>query len=109
MQNTFLGLPLVLIPEQVKLLLELGVIIIKHSATAQLEYAESIVEGSKVGEAEEDIGLESEEWEWPSTEEEILKFGVFKDLYNKEYYITPGLKFGGDYLLYPGTYKKFYT
>ncbi|OMJ09720.1 hypothetical protein AYI70_g10765 [Smittium culicis] len=102
MQNTFLGLPLVLIPEQVKLLLELGVIYIKHSATAQLEYAESIVEGSKFAEAEE----ESEEWEWPSTEEEILKYGVFKDLYSKEYYITPGLKFGGDYLLYPGTCKK---
>ena len=32
-----------------------------------------------------------------------LKYRVFCDLWRKGYYLTNGLKYGGDYLVYPGT------
>lgn len=38
----------------------------------------------------------------------LEKFAAFKDLWAKKYYITPGIKFGGDYLLYPGILHKFW-
>ena len=36
----------------------------------------------------------------PATETEKLKYAVFHDLWLKGYYITSGLKYGGDYLVY---------
>ncbi|XP_014219165.1 tRNA-splicing endonuclease subunit Sen34 [Copidosoma floridanum] len=39
---------------------------------------------------------------FPSTDEEVLKYKVFKDMWEKGYYITSGQKFGCDYLAYPG-------
>ncbi|XP_022203228.1 tRNA-splicing endonuclease subunit Sen34 [Nilaparvata lugens] len=48
-------------------------------------------------------------WSYPSTETEKLKYAVFKDLWNKGYYITSGQKFGGDYLVYPGDPVKFHS
>ena len=36
----------------------------------------------------------------PSLQE--LRCRVFKDLWTKGYYLTAGLKYGGDYLVYPG-------
>ncbi|XP_065843655.1 tRNA-splicing endonuclease subunit Sen34-like [Oscarella lobularis] len=41
------------------------------------------------------------EWTYPSKEQEILKYSIFKDLWEKDYYIASGAKFGGDYLIYP--------
>ena len=41
---------------------------------------------------------------------ESLRYKVYLDLKNKGYYITPGLKYGADFLLYNGNnlnYKKF--
>lgn len=31
-----------------------------------------------------------------------LRYKVFKDLWYKGYHLTSGLKYGGDYLVYPG-------
>lgn len=42
------------------------------------------------------------QWTFPNTEEERYKMLVFEDLWNRGYYITPGAKFGGDFLAYPG-------
>ncbi|CAG8534597.1 10070_t:CDS:2 [Acaulospora colombiana] len=39
-------------------------------------------------------------WTWPQTEKEEHRYKVFCDLWKKGYYITSGVKFGGDYLLY---------
>jgi tRNA-splicing endonuclease subunit Sen34 len=36
----------------------------------------------------------------PATETERLKYAVFHDLWLKGYYLTSGLKYGGDYLVY---------
>ncbi|KAG9288520.1 hypothetical protein G9A89_015726 [Geosiphon pyriformis] len=41
-------------------------------------------------------------WTWPNTEKEKLHFKIFNDLWNRGYFITNGIKFGGDYLLYQG-------
>ncbi len=34
---------------------------------------------------------------------QVLKYTVFKDLWKKGFYVTAGLKFGGDYLVYEST------
>lgn len=41
------------------------------------------------------------DWNYPQTEEENLRYRVFKDLWEKNYYVTNGEKFGGDFLVYP--------
>ncbi|KAL1115608.1 hypothetical protein AAG570_005898 [Ranatra chinensis] len=49
------------------------------------------------------------DWNFPSTKEDKLKYEVFKNLWEKDYYVTPGQKFGGDYLIYPGDPVKFHA
>lgn len=42
------------------------------------------------------------EWSFPSSNSERLRYAVFRDLWEREYYISTGQKFGGDFLVYPG-------
>ncbi|XP_031557852.1 probable tRNA-splicing endonuclease subunit sen34 [Actinia tenebrosa] len=53
--------------------------------------------------------LVSQEWNYPGTEIEKLKYQVFLDLWEKGFYITPGSKFGGEFLAYPGDPIKFHS
>ena len=41
-------------------------------------------------------------WSYPETLHEKAKCAVFKDLWSKGNFLGGGLKFGGDYLVYPG-------
>lgn len=41
-------------------------------------------------------------WTFPTTGMEKLRYAVFKDLWEHHYYLTTGVKFGGDFLAYPG-------
>ncbi|KAJ7470599.1 hypothetical protein FB451DRAFT_1135967 [Mycena latifolia] len=41
-------------------------------------------------------------WEYPSTLHERAKCGVFRSLWEQGMYMGGGIKFGGDYLVYPG-------
>lgn len=41
-------------------------------------------------------------WSYPSDLIERAKCAVFRDLWDKGYYMGGGLKFGGDFLVYPG-------
>ena len=41
-------------------------------------------------------------WSYPSDLAERAKCAVFQDLWDKGYYMGGGLKFGGDFLVYPG-------
>ncbi|CAG8527339.1 4069_t:CDS:2 [Paraglomus occultum] len=41
-------------------------------------------------------------WTWPESDEDKTRYKVFKDIWEKGYYITSGSKFGSDYLAYPG-------
>lgn len=48
--------------------------------------------------AAKDAGI----WSYPSDLAERAKYAVFRDLWGKGYYMGGGLKFGGDFLVYPG-------
>ncbi|CAD7698974.1 unnamed protein product [Ostreobium quekettii] len=41
-------------------------------------------------------------WTYPSSELDKIRCIVFSDLHEKGFYMTGGLKFGGDWLAYPG-------
>ena len=41
-------------------------------------------------------------WNYPSTVGERAKCAVYRDLIEKGYFLGGGLKFGGDWLVYPG-------
>ena len=47
-------------------------------------------------------------WTYPSTLHERAKCGVFKGLWEQGYFMGGGIKFGGDYLVYPGAYYFIY-
>lgn len=42
-------------------------------------------------------------WDYPSTLQERARCGVFRSLWEQDYFMGGGIKFGGDYLVYPGT------
>ncbi|GFR24325.1 tRNA-splicing endonuclease subunit Sen34 [Trichonephila clavata] len=46
---------------------------------------------------------------FPSSEKEKLRYAVYKDLWEKNYYITAGVKFGGDFLVYEGDPLKYHA
>ncbi|EZA48854.1 hypothetical protein DMN91_005372 [Ooceraea biroi] len=46
--------------------------------------------------------MKTVEWKYPVTSNQQLKYKVYKDLWERNYYITSGEKFGGDFLVYPG-------
>ena len=47
-------------------------------------------------------------WSYPSNAEERARCEVFRDLWEKGYYMGGGGKFGGDWLVYPGAWTHFY-
>ena len=55
-------------------------------------HAYSTIQAAKV------VGI----WSYPSNLAERAKCAVFRDLWDKGYYMGGGLKFGGDFLVYPG-------
>jgi tRNA-splicing endonuclease subunit Sen34 len=48
-------------------------------------------------------------WTYPSTLSERARCGVFQDLWKQGNFIGGGIKFGGEYLIYPGKKKKSTT
>ncbi|PVU99868.1 hypothetical protein BB560_005432 [Smittium megazygosporum] len=84
-QNSLLGIPLSLLPEEIALLLE---------KVPDVDTVSNIHQGI--------IAQDTINYEWPKTEFDKIKKLVFSDLWNKGHYITSGLKFGGDYLVYNG-------
>ena len=43
-------------------------------------------------------------WSFPLTSEERARCGIFRALWEKGYYMGCGIKFGGEYLVYPGAF-----
>jgi tRNA-splicing endonuclease subunit Sen34 len=43
-------------------------------------------------------------WTYPETLQERAKCGVFRGLWEQGFFMGGGIKFGGDYLVYPGSY-----
>jgi tRNA-splicing endonuclease subunit Sen34 len=49
-----------------------------------------------------DSAREAGIWVFPSNLQERARCGVFRALWEKGYYLGNGVKFGGEYLVYPG-------
>ncbi|KAG6874082.1 hypothetical protein C0995_006939 [Termitomyces sp. Mi166 len=47
-------------------------------------------------------------WDYPSTLQERARCGVFRNLWERGYFMGGGIKFGGDYLVYPGLFLEVY-
>ncbi|KAI6131866.1 hypothetical protein EDD17DRAFT_1478101 [Pisolithus thermaeus] len=48
-------------------------------------------------------------WDYPTSPEERARCAVFRDLREKGYYLGIGIKFGGDYLVYPGDPLRYHS
>ncbi|KAF7796727.1 hypothetical protein EIP86_007910 [Pleurotus ostreatoroseus] len=48
-------------------------------------------------------------WTYPSTAHERAKCAVFQDLWAQGYYMGGGIKFGGDFLVYPGDPLRYHS
>jgi tRNA-splicing endonuclease subunit Sen34 len=55
------------------------------------------------------IARETGIWLYPSTLQERARCGVFRDLWEKGYYMGGGIKFGGEYLVYPGDPLRYHS
>lgn len=43
-------------------------------------------------------------WDYPATPAQRARCAVFRDLWEQGYFMGGGIKFGGEYLVYPGTF-----
>jgi len=48
-------------------------------------------------------------WSYPRTAKERAKCAVFRSLHSRGYFLGPGLKFGGDWLVYPGDPLRYHS
>lgn len=48
-------------------------------------------------------------WDYPSTLEERARCGVFSGLWKQGFFMGGGIKFGGDYLVYPGDPLRYHS
>ena len=46
--------------------------------------------------------VQTADWDFPETPQEIMRCQVFRNFWEQGYYLTSGSKFGGDFLAYPG-------
>jgi len=53
--------------------------------------------------------FESVAWLHPSTARERLKYAAFKHFWSSGLFVTNGVKFGGDFLVYPGDPTRFHS
>jgi len=56
-----------------------------------------------------DAAREAHVWSYPSNAEERARCEVFRDLWEKGYYMGGGSKFGGDWLVYPGDPLRYHS
>ncbi|KAF8843613.1 tRNA-intron endonuclease catalytic domain-like protein [Paxillus ammoniavirescens] len=48
-------------------------------------------------------------WDYPETPAEHARCGVFRDLWEQGYFMGGGIKFGGEYLVYPGDPLRYHS
>ncbi|KAF9069699.1 tRNA-intron endonuclease catalytic domain-like protein [Rhodocollybia butyracea] len=48
-------------------------------------------------------------WDFPSDLQDRARYGVFKDLWEQGYFMGGGIRFGGDYLVYPGDPLRYHS
>ena len=72
--------------------------IVIPASSSSLEWYDSSVCSYSTIEAAREAGV----WDYPSNLTERARCGVFKDLWKQGYFMGGGIKFGGEYLVYPG-------
>ena len=70
------------------------------ASSSSLEWYDSSMRSYSTIEAAREAGV----WDYPSDLTERARCGVFKDLWKQGYFMGGGIKFGGEYLVYPGIY-----
>ncbi|PPQ68492.1 hypothetical protein CVT26_003431 [Gymnopilus dilepis] len=79
-------------------------IVIPASATSHEWYSPESCTYTTI-EAAREAGV----WDYPSTLFERARCGVFKDLWKQGYFMGGGIKFGGEYLVYPGDPLRYHS
>jgi tRNA-splicing endonuclease subunit Sen34 len=131
MQNILHGLPLILLPEEVTLLLSLNAVrlvderrayrdateaeragachvVTQQAARIHLPTAtpdEAVWHEERCGDTAFDsweAAREAGVWVFPENALECRRFRVYRDLWERGWWLSSGLKFGGDYLAYEG-------
>jgi tRNA-splicing endonuclease subunit Sen34 len=74
--------------------------IVIPASSSSLEWYDSGVGSYSTIEAAREAGV----WDYPSDLTERARCGAFKDLWKQGYFMGGGIKFGGEYLVYPGIY-----
>ena len=74
--------------------------IVIPASSSSLEWYDSSVRSYSTIEA----AREARVWDYPSDLTERARCGVFKDLWKQGYFMGGGIKFGGEYLVYPGIF-----
>lgn len=72
--------------------------IVIPASSSSLEWYDSSVRSYSTVEAAREAGV----WDYPSDLTERARCGAFKDLWKQGYFMGGGIKFGGEYLVYPG-------
>uniref|UniRef100_A0A8D0B667 tRNA-splicing endonuclease subunit Sen34 n=1 Tax=Salvator merianae TaxID=96440 RepID=A0A8D0B667_SALMN len=60
-------------------------------------------------EEEVDLHVPSQDWPYAGQREHEIRYCIFRNLWERGYYITSGSKFGGDFLVYPGDPMRFHA
>ncbi|KAI6043416.1 hypothetical protein EDC04DRAFT_2866368 [Pisolithus marmoratus] len=68
--------------------------------SSELEWYQQSLHSFTTLESAREAGI----WDYPATPEERARCAVFHDLREKGYYLDVGIKFGGDYLVYPDVF-----
>ncbi|XP_063157291.1 tRNA-splicing endonuclease subunit Sen34 [Candoia aspera] len=67
-------------------------------------------ERSEITQEEEvDWHVAAQLWPYAGQEHHEMRYCIFRDLWERGYYVTTGSKFGGDFLIYPGDPMRFHA
>lgn len=111
-QNVFQGLPLQLMPEDVKYLRECGAIELVDDALAQSSNFEDEGAVERSSRAVKLGGVSSKPQVPLTTSYELpdeAGYTIFKYLIKRGYYLLPGLRFGCQYMAYPGDIVRYHS
>lgn len=114
-QNNFNGLPLQLLPEEVKYLLETGEFRLvdktaQHKTSALVGAIDTslptiVIPARTEFKEEENQQAVNTQFEQPTAE----RYQIFKYLMDRGYFIMPGLRFGCQFMAYPGDLLRYHS
>ncbi|KAF9466334.1 tRNA intron endonuclease [Collybia nuda] len=79
--------------------------IIVPAPSSSVEWYDADAVSYATVEAAKEAGI----WDYPSNLQERAKCGVFRSLWEQGFFMGGGIKFGGDYLVYPGDPLRYHS